>query len=94
MSAPAPLPIEQVGPYRVLRADAASVPNAIAALLLFIRDQTGQIPAVYFAWSEHPPLPQLVRFLLFGEGDIPPVTHEILRQAEPNPHRRPAVHVG
>jgi hypothetical protein len=85
---------EQVGPYRVLHAESSSVPNAIAALLLFIRDYTGQIPSVYFAWSEEAPLRQLARFLLFGEGDIPPVTHEILRQAEPNPARRPAVHVG
>jgi hypothetical protein len=85
---------EQVGPYRVLLAEGASVPNAIAALLLYIRDETGKLPSVYFAWSEEAPLRQLARFLLFGEGDIPPVTHEVLRQAEPDPTRRPAVHVG
>ena len=85
---------EEVGGYRVLRAESSSVPNAIAALLLYVRDETGQIPSVYFAWSEQAPLPQLARFLLFGEGDIPPVTHEVLRQAEPDPARRPAVHVG
>jgi hypothetical protein len=29
---------------------------------------------VYFSWSETPPLVQVFRFLLFGQGDVPPVT--------------------
>jgi hypothetical protein len=32
--------------------------------------------------------------IFFGEGDTAPVTHEILRQAESDSSRRPAVHVG
>jgi hypothetical protein len=84
----------QVGDYRILRAQSAAVPNAIAALLLHIRDQTGKIPHAYFGWVEGNPIQYLLRFILFGEGDIAVLTREVLRRAEKNPHRRPGVHVG
>jgi hypothetical protein len=84
----------QVGDYRILRAESAAVPNAIAALLLYIRDQTGKIPHAYFGWVEGNPIQYLLRFILFGEGDIAVVTREVLRRAENDPHKRPGVHVG
>ncbi len=38
----------QIGNYKVLRTRSAAIPNAIAAFLLHVRDETGQIPHVYF----------------------------------------------
>ncbi|MBV9789300.1 MAG: amino acid transporter, partial [Chloroflexi bacterium] len=84
----------EVGGYRILRAESSAVPNAIAAFLMYLRDRTGTTPHAYFGWSEGNPIKYLLRFILFGEGDIAPVTREILRQAEHDPERRPAIHVG
>ena len=84
---------EEVGGYRVLRAESSAVPNAIAAFLLYVRDTTGRIPHAYFSWSEGRPLTQFLRYLLFGGGDVAPVAHEVLRSAEPDIDRRPVIHV-
>ncbi len=84
----------RVGPYRVLRCVSSAIPNAIAALLLYIRDETGQIPHAYFGWTEGNPIVYLLKFLALGEGDTAPVTREVLRQNDANPLRRPRIHVG
>jgi hypothetical protein len=84
----------EIGGHRVLRCQSPAIPNAIAALLLYIRDQTGLIPHVYFGWTEGNPITYLLKFLAFGEGDTAPVTREVLRQSEHDPLRRPRVHVG
>lgn len=85
---------ENIEGFHVLRAEGASIPNTIAAVLLAIRDKTGVKPHAYFGWVEGNPLKFLGRFVFFGEGDIAPTTREILRQAEPEVTRRPVIHVG
>ncbi|MCJ1697142.1 amino acid transporter [Rathayibacter caricis DSM 15933] len=80
--------------FRVLQVSSGNVPNTLAAVLLEIRSETGVIPEIYFEWTEGSPLSNMFRFLITGAGEVAPVTREVLRRAEPDPGRRPAVHVG
>jgi hypothetical protein len=84
----------EVGTHKILRCESPAVPNAIAAVLLHIRDKTGVVPHLYLGWTEGNPVSYILKYLFFGEGETAPVTREILRQYEPEPHMRPRVHVG
>ena len=39
----------RVGPYKILRTRSPAVPNAIAAVLIYLRDVTGNSPHIYFS---------------------------------------------
>jgi hypothetical protein len=81
------------GSNRVLHARSAAVANAIAALLIQVKQTAKCIPHVYFHWNDVDPIINLTRFIFLGEGDTAPLTHEILRRAIKDPAQRPVVHV-
>ena len=84
----------ELGGYRILRVASPAVPNAIAAVLIALRDTTGVCPHCYFEWAEGNPLGHLLRYLILGRGDTAPVVREILRETDRDPARRPRIHVG
>jgi hypothetical protein len=85
---------EVEGGFRVLRCESPAIPNAIAALLLHLRDKTGTMPHAYFGWTEGHPLAYVFKYIFLGEGETAPVCREILREVERNPKRRPVIIVG
>ncbi len=83
----------EIDGHHVLRCKSLAVPNAIAAVLLHIRDKTKKMPHVYFGWTEGHPIMYTFKFIFFGEGETATLTREIIRSTETNEYKRPLVHV-
>jgi hypothetical protein len=84
----------QVDGHRMLRAESTAVPNALAAILLALRDATGIRPHCYIGWAHGSPFGHLNRYLLTGCGYTAAATREIVRKVERDPTRRPSIYVG
>jgi hypothetical protein len=84
---------ERVDNHCILSARSPIVANSIAAFLLHVEKMTGRVPHIYFSWKEGNPVANIFRFLFVGEGDVAPLTHEVLRKAVKEIGRRPIVHV-
>ena len=83
-----------MGRFRVLKCTSPAIPNAIAALLLHVRDQTKRQAHIYMGWTEGNPILYVIKFIFLGDGETAAVTREILREAESDQKKRPKVHVG
>ena len=82
------------GRHKILRSRSPAIPNALAAILIRVSKITGRLSHAYFGWTEGDPIGYIFRFLFLGEGDVAPVTREILRKAIADPAKRPFIHVG
>jgi hypothetical protein len=56
--------------------------------------KVGEPPEIHFGWSDQTPLAANLKFLLFGEGNVPWLVQDLLRRIELDHARRPRVIVG
>jgi len=84
--------VEEDG-FSILQCKSAAVPNAVASILIALRNRTGKVPHAFMYWTEGTPIIYVLKYLFLGDGETAPVTREILREAEPVLERRPKLHV-
>lgn len=53
----------RVGRHRILSAESPVVANSIAGMLVYLQRRTGQVPHVYFKWTQVSPAINIMRFL-------------------------------
>jgi hypothetical protein len=70
-----------------------SVAHVIAAVGLELA-KGGHPPEIHFGWSDEMPLAANVKFVLFGEGNVPWMVRELIRKAQPNPRLQPRIVIG
>ena len=70
-----------------------SIAHVIAAVGLEL-SKTEHLPEIHFGWSDEGSIAANLKFLLFGEGNIPWLVRELIRRAEPDPKRQPRIIVG
>jgi hypothetical protein len=70
-----------------------SIAHVIATLALEL-SKVGKPPEIHFGWSDESPMAANLRFVLFGEGNVPWMVRELIRLAEAEPEKRPAVIIG
>ena len=85
--------IEETGRYVLKITRCASIANVLAALALeFAKDN--RPPEIHFGWSGDSSLKAMLGFLLFGEGNVPWLVHELIHKAQPDPEKQPRVMIG
>jgi hypothetical protein len=85
--------ISEEGRYILKITRAASIAQTLAAVALELA-KVGKPPEIHFGWTDESPVAGMIGFLLFGEGNVPWMVHELIRKEVPDPTKRPAIMVG
>ncbi len=85
--------LSEEGRYLLKITKTASIAHTLAAVVLELA-KVGKPPEIHFGWTEESPVAGMIGFLLFGEGNVPWMVHELISKAEPDPAKRPAVMIG
>jgi hypothetical protein len=72
----------------------ASIPHVIAGLTLEMAKRSSKPLEIHFGWSDESPLIANLKFVFFGEGNIPWLVREIIRRNQPDERLQPRVVVG
>lgn len=71
-----------------------SIPHVIAGLALEMSKDGRNPPEIHFGWSDEAPLTANLKFVFFGEGNVPWLVRELIRRNEPDETRQPRVVIG
>ncbi len=85
--------LEQDGRFILRVTKCASVSHVIAVIALEL-SKVGNPPEVHFGWSDESPLRTNLDFLLFGQGNVPWMVRELVKDGQPDPSRQPRVVIG
>lgn len=84
---------QEGGDYYMRVTRAVSVAHVIVAVGLEF-SKVGEPPEIHFGWADDHPLAATVKFLLFGQGNIPYLVNDLLRRHVPDHDQRPRVVIG
>ena len=84
---------DEEGRFIIRVSKCVSIAHVLAAIALEL-SKTGKPPELHFGWSDENPLSMNLRFVLFGEGNVPLLVRELIKKAEPDPAKQPRVIIG
>lgn len=72
----------------------ASIPHVIAGVTMIMAQRSSKPLEIHFGWSDESPLIANLKFVFFGEGNIPWLVREVIRRNQPVERYQPRVVVG